>query len=198
MPESAIEHVHVHHVLPLPEIARLMVALAQETVSTTQAAVPDDVEYETDIVEMDMDKIEDRTNRPGHPSNYVCPECGGSLWEIAEGDILRFRCHVGHAYSAETFLAKQTDSVEEALWVALRVLEDNISLTQRMAERARTHERPRAAARFDAQVENTRQQAKILRDVLSAGVAMDPSLPSSDGHGSTSIYTEVGSESDVS
>jgi two-component system, chemotaxis family, protein-glutamate methylesterase/glutaminase len=168
MPESAIEHVNVHHVLPTTEIASLMVRLAQETVAETQPAAPDDLEYETDIVELDMDAIENDNKRPGRPSSYVCPECGGSLWEISENDVLRFRCHVGHAYSAETFLAEQTDSVEEALWVALRVLEDNISLTQRMAERASTHNRPRAASRFADQIANAQSKAKLLRDILKS------------------------------
>jgi two-component system, chemotaxis family, protein-glutamate methylesterase/glutaminase len=198
MPESAIEHVNVNFILPLPEIVSLMVRLAAETVSAAAPVVPEDVKYETDIVELDMDAIEDESRRPGQPSNYVCPECGGSLWEISEGGILRFRCHVGHAYSAETFLAKQTDSVEEALWVALRVLEDNISLTRRMAERAATHNRPRAAARFADQIMSAQRQADLLRNVLKSGAAMNPELDSGDGHGSKSLFARVGSEPDDS
>lgn len=198
MPESAIEHVNVNFILPVPEIAQLMVRLAEETVRAAPPAVPEDVEYETEIVEFDMGSDIEDSRRPGQPSNYVCPECGGTLWEISEADILRFRCHVGHAYSAETFLAKQTDSVEEALWVALRVLEENISLTRRMAERAALHNRPRSAARFTEQIESAQRQAEVLRNVLKSGAAMNPELDSNDGHGAKSLFASVGSEPDDS
>jgi two-component system chemotaxis response regulator CheB len=185
MPESAIEHVNVHHILPVPEIAQLMVRLAEEVVVAPQPDIPDDVEYETDIVELDMDAIEDDSKRSGKPSTYVCPECGGSLWEIAEGDLLRFRCHVGHAYSAETFLAHLGESVEEALWVALRVIEDHISLLRRMADRADTHKRPRAAARIGDQMTHAQHQAVLLRNVLKTNSAMSLDSSSEAGGGST-------------
>lgn len=113
---------------------------------------------------------EENEDRPGVPSNYVCPECGGTLYEISEGDVLRFRCHVGHAYSAETYLAEQNDGVEAALWVALRVLEDNMSLTRRMAERARAFNRTLAAERFEARAHNVAEQAQVVRNVLMNGL----------------------------
>jgi two-component system chemotaxis response regulator CheB len=74
--------------------------------------------------------------RDGNPSGFACPECGGALWELTEGELLRFRCRVGHAFSSDTLLAEQSDSVEEALWMALRALEENAALPRRLAGRA--------------------------------------------------------------
>ena len=72
---------------------------------------------------------------PGEPTPLTCPDCGGVIWEQADGDLARFRCHVGHSFSAESMLELQSDSVETALWTALRVLEERADLLRRLAGR---------------------------------------------------------------
>ena len=52
-------------------------------------------------------EIADSGELQGEPSGLTCPECGGALWEQQEGELIRFRCHVGHAYSAESMQAEQ-------------------------------------------------------------------------------------------
>lgn len=73
MPQSAIENVEVDYVLPLVEIAPLLVRLAHEPVEEYPPSQSDDLEYEADIAELDMSALEDE-NRPGIPSTFVCPE----------------------------------------------------------------------------------------------------------------------------
>jgi two-component system chemotaxis response regulator CheB len=58
----------------------------------------------------------------------------GVLWEIEEGKFLRFRCRVGHGYSAESVLAEQSEAVDKALWLALRTLEEKKDLLQHFAK----------------------------------------------------------------
>lgn len=36
------------------------------------------------------------------PSPFVCPDCHGGLWEIADAQPRRFRCHTGHAFTIRT------------------------------------------------------------------------------------------------
>ena len=67
------------------------------------------------------------------PIALSCPECGGALREITDGELLRYRCHVGHAYDAELLLGAQTEVVEQALWSALRALEERAALLRRLA-----------------------------------------------------------------
>jgi two-component system chemotaxis response regulator CheB len=169
MPNNAIENVKVDYVLPLAGIASLLTKLAHEQPEPLAKPLSEKVEYETDIVEFDMETVED-PNRPGMLSTLVCPECGGSLWEITEGDILRYRCHVGHAYSAETLKAEQTEALENALWVALRTLEDNATLARRLTERSRSRQHIRAAERFELEAQNAEQNARVIREVLLAGI----------------------------
>ena len=44
----------------------------------------------------------------------------GTLWEVDEGTLVRFRCRVGHSYSAGAMDASQGTAVEAALWTAMR------------------------------------------------------------------------------
>ncbi len=170
MPQSAIDHVDVDYVLPIAEIASLLVHLANEPIQEhSKPAADNEVEYETDITELDMTAVEHETPS-GKISTFVCPECGGTLWEITEGDVLRYRCHVGHAYTAETFSLEQAASVERALWIALRALEDSATLAHRMTTQARSHNRQRAAQKYEEQAQNVEEHAKIIRDVLLKGV----------------------------
>ncbi|HTY30249.1 chemotaxis protein CheB [Mycobacterium sp.] len=73
------------------------------------------------------------TRELGVPSAYTCPDCNGSLVSISEGN---FRCQVGHAWTADAFLAARDREVEGALWVALRSLQEKARLARKMADNA--------------------------------------------------------------
>lgn len=75
--------------------------------------------------------------RDGEVTVYTCPECGGSLWQVNAGQMPRFRCHVGHVYSAENLLEGYTDGLERSLWYAVRTLRDKANLNRQLATDAR-------------------------------------------------------------
>jgi two-component system chemotaxis response regulator CheB len=80
--------------------------------------------------------------------------------------LLRFRCRTGHAFSAKTLLATQSDKLEDALWIALRALEEKASLSYRMASRMEARNQTLAAQRFKEEAESAWQQSAIIRKVL--------------------------------
>lgn len=111
MPKSAIENVQTDYVLPIHNIAPMLVRLAHEPIPDLPVpTTSDDLEFEVEMAEFDMDAIES-DERPGTPSQYACPTCGGILWELHDGRLLRFRCRVGHAFSAQSLMAEQSDGV---------------------------------------------------------------------------------------
>jgi two-component system chemotaxis response regulator CheB len=112
----------------------------------------------------------------GVPSGLACPDCGGVLNEVHDGDLLRFRCRVGHAYAPETLYLQQHASLEGALWAALRALEETASLARRMAVRARELGQTKSAIRYDARAEAAEEQARTVREALRLGAT-----PRSDG-----------------
>jgi two-component system chemotaxis response regulator CheB len=168
MPLSAVENIDVDYVTPMAEMGSLLVRLAHEVViEKEEKPVSEKMEQESDIAELEKSALEG--NNPGIPSVFACPECGGTLWEVHEGDLIRFRCRVGHAYSAQTLLAHQSESLEEAFWVALRALEESAALSHRLAHRARERGNTRSAAHFDEQEQAAKAHAEIVRNVLLNG-----------------------------
>ena len=83
---------------------------------------------------LDLQAISDIavTARVGTPAAMSCPDCDGPLWEVSTEGPLRYRCHVGHALSAQTMLAGQDASLEQAWWVALRTLEERARMLRKM------------------------------------------------------------------
>lgn len=171
MPRSAIANVAVDAVLPVVEIADLLIKLAAQPIVNSQSdnshSPSEELQQEADMAELDFVAIS-ASDHPGIPSGYACPECGGSLWELQHSNLIRFRCRVGHAYSAESLLADQSDALENALWVALRALEERAALSQQMASRAKERNYTISAVQFENQAQDAEQQAALIRQVLLA------------------------------
>jgi two-component system, chemotaxis family, protein-glutamate methylesterase/glutaminase len=166
MPRNAMEAVKVDYCLPAREIAPLLVRLALEPVKEEAAPpVPEEMQKESEIEAMDMGTIEDE-EKPGTPSVFGCPECGGVLWELQDGELLRFRCRVGHAFGSEGLLSAQTEALDTALWSAFRALEENAALCWRLAKQARKNQRTKSAKIFEQRAEAAEQQAGAIRRVL--------------------------------
>lgn len=169
MPRSAIENVEVDYILGVSEITRLLVELAHKPVKQEGInAVSNDMEMEADMAELEVGAM-NNPNRPGEPSPYGCPDCGGVLWEIGEGKLLRFRCRTGHAYSTGTLIASQSEALEEALWNALRALEEKAALALRLGTRARDRNQFFSATRFEEQANTAYERATLVRNMLLNG-----------------------------
>ncbi|MBE9216244.1 chemotaxis protein CheB [Plectonema cf. radiosum LEGE 06105] len=181
MPRSAIENVNnIDYILPLSEIPQVLVELVNIPIETSSDnPVSHEMQIETDLVDMDM-KILNNDSRAGKPSTFGCPDCGGTLWELEQGNLLRFRCRIGHAYSLESLLAKQSDALEDALWFALRALEEKASLTKRMGKRMRDRNQILAAERMEEQTKDALIRANVIRETLIKGSANTEEKPTSD------------------
>ncbi len=165
MPRSAMEYVQVDHVLPLREIGGLLSSLAREHAEDGSTAASSHLgQMEPDLADPEIAVRE--ADRPGRVSVFSCPECNGTLWETDDEGILRFRCRVGHVYSQDSMLAAQTDSVDRALWAALRSLEERAALTRRMANRARARRQGFVAHAFSERARVAQDHANVVRDLL--------------------------------
>lgn len=174
MPNSAIENVDVDYILPVAEIALLLAQLAQQIVTEEATA---STSRGMEMAEMD-NSVQDTPL--GSPAVFACPECGGTLWETNESDLIRFRCRVGHAFTAQTLLAEQMEAVEDAFWVALRALEESAALATRMAERARERDQLHSFELFQRQAEDALERAEIIKRVLTNGVFDSKAISDND------------------
>ncbi|WP_376962225.1 chemotaxis protein CheB [Azospirillum sp. A26] len=166
MPQSAIDNGEADHVLPLDHMPALLSRLAAEP-APPSPPVPLDVATEARIAEQEFTAVSEDTQAVGLPTTLSCPECGGGLSEIHDGPVLRFRCHVGHAYSPDSMEAAQAEAMETALWVALRTHEERVELFQRLGDYARERGQDLIAANWDSQKQEARRNADLLRAVLS-------------------------------
>lgn len=163
MPRNAHRYAQADHVLPVAEIAALLAKVAARRLGPgfLEKIMPN----ETEITEADGEP--DEGTRDGKPSAYACPECHGVLWELEEGRLLRYRCRVGHAYTATALNIELSEQTESALWAALRALEEKVGLLRRLGARDGAELR----ARFDDQASGYEKHAQTLREMLkqSAG-----------------------------
>jgi two-component system chemotaxis response regulator CheB len=170
MPSAAIEHVEVDHVFPIAAIGDLLTRLTRETIAE-DAAVPQSDEVESERPGKRATEGEAVNARlGGEPSVYTCAECHGNLWEIREGTHSRYRCRVGHSYTEDSLIHEKGESLEAALWTALEALEEQASLTQRMAERARQFGNERRQRVLHDRVADLEDRARLVREVLLNGL----------------------------
>jgi two-component system, chemotaxis family, protein-glutamate methylesterase/glutaminase len=159
MPSSAIENVEVDYILPASSIPAVLESLACEP-AIAQGAKPmsNESEMEPDVVELDGVAMRER-GKPGVPSNFT-------LYELNKRNLLQYRCRTGHAFSSVTLLALQSEVQEEALWAAIRSLEERGELMNNMASKAHSGNRPRSAKRFQHLAREAQQRADVIREAL--------------------------------
>jgi two-component system, chemotaxis family, protein-glutamate methylesterase/glutaminase len=163
MPRSVLALLKPHFVGRPAGIAETIKRLATNTNVRERSARPTKLRR-PDPAEFKEDALRDAA-LPGQPSAYTCPECGGALWDVVEGKVAKLRCHVGHGFTSENLLGEKDRELEQALWTALRSLEENASLRRRMAGRVQ-HRWPALAATYEKQAAECYEQSALLRKVL--------------------------------
>jgi two-component system chemotaxis response regulator CheB len=180
MPLNAIQAVDPEFILPLKDIPATLLKLARRNVVeqpvATNAPHDPDPHNNPAHAEAHPHEADDNENaaygddvyhEPNRKvSQLSCPDCGGVLAEYEEDNLLHFKCRVGHAYSAESLIAVQSEALENALWAALRALEENVELALRMAERARRGSLSSLLERYEDRAKTSQQHADVLRDLL--------------------------------
>ncbi len=164
MPETALRNVDVDYVVPLAMMGPLLDEITRTPVPERKMDIPEDLKLEAAIAERVVGTTE-AVDEIGRLVPLTCPDCQGNLWELDQGKLLRFRCHTGHAFTADSLLHHKQQNLEETLWVALRMLEERKNLLSSMAERSES-------AYAEKQLERTKEIKKHinrLREFLLNG-----------------------------
>jgi two-component system chemotaxis response regulator CheB len=167
MPRSALHHVEVDHVVSIGGLAQLLSQLTREPAGATPDT-PLDIRLEAAIAAQELAdmKTEDTL---GTPSRFTCPECHGALWEIDDRPLLRYRCHVGHAYSADDVLASQHEEVDRLLGTLLRSHHERAALARRMANHERSEGRAAMADRLEARANAYDEDVRLVQSLVRNG-----------------------------
>jgi two-component system chemotaxis response regulator CheB len=167
MPASVIRNVGADRVGTIAELAAAVNELVRSSEGrTAPTEEPALLTEEVEIAEMHDDAFTS-LDRPGRPSGFSCPDCHGSLFEIDDSGLLRFRCRVGHAWSSLALMSAQSDALEEALWMAFRSLEEKVALSHQLADRAGERGNTLIRDRYLAKAAGARRSAAVLQELLS-------------------------------
>jgi two-component system, chemotaxis family, protein-glutamate methylesterase/glutaminase len=174
MPRRAIERAAADHILPVAEIATALTDLVQQPViaqgeNTMVNTIDAEERLEAVIAEDFVEQAND--GRPEETTLFTCPDCGGVLWQGGDGPVLRFRCHVGHAFAPELLLSQKSEELETALWSSLRLLKEKATLTLQLANRTRTSgngKGAQAAERIAEQAKLDQRHAQVIQELLEA------------------------------
>lgn len=164
MPRHAIEAVGVDHQGTVEDIGALLRETAGQS-APDPPVVPEELQLEARLNERAMEDANWK-QLPSRPAPYTCPECGGSLREIEDDRLHRYRCHVGHAYRREAVLQSQEDGIEAALWVAMRTLDERARMLQKMARDESDRGHHQSASEYEERACETRECESRLRDFI--------------------------------
>lgn len=165
MPLSALQQVEVDYVVPVQEIAPLLVRLLETPAGGSQEPAPAGLEVEVDIAS-GKNAVEAGVETIGEPSRFACPECHGVLLRMNEQGPLRFRCHTGHAYTAKSLAAAVNNGIEDALWTAVRALEEAGLLMEHLSTHDHAGSGPMETGDLRQQAAEAHQQSEMVRQVV--------------------------------
>lgn len=166
MPQSVIDHVQADQCLPVAQIAAALLALVDAaqptTLANTSAPAVTVVENRFARGAGNMEELQ----KIATPSTFTCPECHGALWELHKQKPRRFRCHTGHSFTAAILAELQHEKAEDAIWAAVRALQEKERLYDSLAVKATAWQHAGTAIDYAAKAQQAREQAELLRAVL--------------------------------
>jgi two-component system chemotaxis response regulator CheB len=131
MPRNAIDAGVIDHEVAAVKVGGLLKQLAAREFEERHMESDARLELENRIAMARRFSTEIDTEELGPPSGYTCPDCNGSLQAVSKGN---YRCHVGHAWTADALLGARDTEIEGALWVAMRSLQEKAKLSRRLAD----------------------------------------------------------------
>jgi two-component system, chemotaxis family, protein-glutamate methylesterase/glutaminase len=167
MPQSARTYVPVDYCVLLAAMTPLLTRLVQEPVAIGGAPMSDTtpLAIETRIA-LEDNALRAGVMKLGALAPYTCLDCHGVLLQLRSGRLLRFRCHTGHAYTAQHLLAELTKSIEDTLWSTLRAMEESMLRRRHMAAHLQECQALHAAARFGQEAAAVEQRAGLVRQAV--------------------------------
>ncbi|MES2704200.1 MAG: chemotaxis protein CheB [Bacteroidota bacterium] len=170
MPQNAMRAVAIDHVAAISEMASLLTRLSQQEAGL--ANNNDMNELRKTKLEIGI-ALEDGDNskelfKTGELTPYTCPECHGTLAAIKEGNGMRFRCHTGHAFSADSLLTLLTENVGDLLWTTIRSMQESIALLNHMGDHFAEANARKEAALYFRKANEVKERLELVRKAVLA------------------------------
>jgi two-component system, chemotaxis family, protein-glutamate methylesterase/glutaminase len=164
MPSAALRRSSPDYVAPLSDIPGLLRSLVEESAGEPKP-VPGLVRLEVEIAKSGSASME-QMDRIGKRSVFSCPSCGGVMWEIRRGELTRYRCHVGHAYTAEMVESALDEEFEDAMARVLRTQKERLVLVRQLEMQTRDKGWDAEAASWRRKAEQAEEEAAVLTEAI--------------------------------
>jgi two-component system chemotaxis response regulator CheB len=178
MPNSVMEYTDVDHCLPSTEIGALLNRLVRE--APQPATHRSDPELELLEMEVGIAKGDNGMRmgilEKGTRSPLACPECHGALTQFREGKLTRYRCHTGHAHTAESLLASVNENVEKSMWEVMRGMEESHLILEDMAGQLEQSGNQEAAADYRRRAREAQQRAVEVQRAIQGQTLRERAL----------------------
>jgi two-component system, chemotaxis family, protein-glutamate methylesterase/glutaminase len=170
MPENALREVEVDYTISIAEMADLLVRLSMEEVEeNAEVEMQENGENEKTEIEIRIaaedSAFESGVMKLGVLTPFTCPECHGVMSRLSEGNIQRYRCHTGHAFSADALLAGVTENIEDSLYNVIRGVEESIMLLNHLGDHFAEVNEPKLAAVYFKKAKEADTRVDLIRQV---------------------------------
>lgn len=175
MPRCALSYATADLVIPVAKIGPVLMQFVQSWHGASEPSRPAS-QLEAD----EMERVSELHELPkGEVMQISCPECGGPLTQNGVGSLLHSRCHTGDAFTGEVLLTEQKDALENALWSAVRALDEHATLLRKMGGQASHSGATAIGAAHLEQATETEEKAELIRRhfLLQAGASMRGTYP---------------------
>jgi two-component system chemotaxis response regulator CheB len=168
MPQNVLEYVEVDHTVDADDMGPLLETLINEKpLKKIKLSAKEMKLLKMEVLIATRDNaFEMGIIQIGELTPFTCPECHGSLVRLVEGNIIRFRCHTGHAFTASALLADVTKSIEDMLWQGMRGMEELNMLLLSIEKHLKGLGHKKQAAIFADKAEDASHRARIIHDSI--------------------------------
>lgn len=168
MPENALREVEVDYSVSIAEMADLFVRLSQERIAeSAEESMNGDKKTEIEIrIAAEDNAFEAGVMTLGKLTPFTCPECHGVLSKLIDGKLIRYRCHTGHAYSADSLLASITENIENSLYNVVRGVEESIMLLNHLGDHFAEVNQRKLAALYFQKAQEAELRAQAVRQAI--------------------------------
>ena len=166
MPENAMREVEVDYCLPATALANLLIELSQQKPNDNTEVMKDEqTKTEIDIA-AEENALQKGIFNYGELTPYTCPECHGVLSQLKEGNLVRYRCHTGHAYSTDALITSISENIEDNLYTVIRGMDESIMLLNHIGDHLAEANQPKLAALYFKKAKETEERSQLVRKAV--------------------------------
>jgi two-component system, chemotaxis family, protein-glutamate methylesterase/glutaminase len=164
MPQMALKRLEPDHVVRLKDLPELLNDLVNKPAGEP-IAPPEKLRYEVEIAKNGRASI-NGMDWFGSRSALTCPDCGGVMWNVKDGSISRYRCHIGHAYAEEQMVVSLDDKLKRAMATALRTLNERVALVAKLRDQAKQVGQLELADSWSKRAREFEKEADVITEAI--------------------------------